>query len=300
MRKILKWLGIFLGAIVGLLVIAFVALTVISNRKANVAYAVAPAELSIPTDAASIAEGERLVAIRACTDCHGADFSGGVFLDDAALGTVYAENLTGGENSPTRDYTPADWERAIRHGVNREGKPLWIMPSTDYYRITNRDLEKMIAYLESLPAVDQSEPYPDVELGPLGTALVASGQLAFAAELIDHTVPAQADIKAEVSAEYGEYLAMTCTGCHRPDFTGGPLPGAGPDDVPAANLTPAGDLGNWTQEDFINTLRTGVTPEGKTLDPQVMPWPITHRMSDDELAAVWLFLSSLEAKPTAN
>src|SRR5690606_29747045 len=177
-------------------VVAFIVLSVMSRRKANVAYAVDPAELTAPTDAASIAEGERLVAIRACGDCHGQDFSGGPFLEDAALGTIYAANLTGGENSPTQDYTAADWDRAIRHGVDEEGKPLWIMPSTDYYRLTNRDLEKIIAYLESLPAVDQSEPYPEPKTGPLGTMLVATGQLPFAAALIDHTAPPMEDIEA--------------------------------------------------------------------------------------------------------
>ena len=300
MRKLLKWLGLGLGAIVGLLVVAFLVLTVISNRKANVVYAVEPATLTIPSDAASIAEGERLIAIRACADCHGEDLSGGVFLDDPALGTFYAANLTGGENSATRDYSPADWDRAIRHGVNRVGRSIWVMPSTDYYRITDRDLALMIAYLESLPAVDLAEAYPAPKAGPLGRALLATGQLAFAAEVIDHDTPPAAHLEPDVSATYGEYLATTCTGCHKPDFTGGKIVGTAPDYPPAANLTPAGHLGNWTQDEFINTLRTGVTPEGKTLDPQYMPWPITHRMSDDELAAVWLYLSSLPATPSAN
>jgi cytochrome c553 len=299
-KKLLKWLGLGLGAIAGLVVVAFLVLTVISNRKANVAYAVAPAALTIPRDAASIAEGERLIAIRACADCHGADLAGGVFLDDAALGTFYAANLTGGENSATRDYTAADWDRAIRHGVNRAGRAIWVMPSTDYYRITDHDLALMIAYLESLPEVDQAEANPAPKAGPLGRALVATGQLAFAAEVIDHSIAPAAHLEPEVSAAYGEYLATTCTGCHKPDFTGGKIVGTGPDYPPAANLTPAGNLANWTQDEFINTLRTGVTPDGKTLDPQYMPWPITHRMSDEELAAVWLYLSSLPATPSAN
>jgi cytochrome c553 len=300
MRKVLKWLGVALGALVGLVVVGFLVLTLISNRKASVAYAVAPAALTIPADAASIAEGERLVAIRACADCHGEGLAGGVFLDDPALGTIYAANLTGGKNSATHDYTSDDWDRAIRHGVNRAGNPIWVMPSTDFYRITDRDLELMIAYLESLPAVDQDEPFPAPKPGPLGRALVATGQLAFAAEVIDHTAAPAEHLEPEVSVAYGEYLATTCTGCHKPDFTGGKIVGTGPDYPPAANLTPAGHLANWTQDEFINTLRTGTTPEGKVLDPQYMPWPITHRMSDDELAAVWLYLSSLPATPSAN
>jgi hypothetical protein len=83
-------------------------------------------------------------------------------------------------------------------------------------------------------------------------------------------------------------------GCHGTDFSGGAVPGSPPDAPQAANLTPAGDLGNWTQAEFINTMHTGLTPEGKTLDPSVMPWPISNAMTDVELEALWMYLSSLE------
>lgn len=63
------------------------------------------------------------------------------------------------------------------------------------------------------------------------------------------------------------------------------MPGAGPDDLPAVNLTPAGHLASRSQEDFNRTMRTGTTPEGNALDPAQMPWPITELMTDDELAA---------------
>jgi cytochrome c553 len=289
-RKIMKWIGIVLVGVVG---IVSATLAIITNRKANVVYAIETAALSIPTDEASIAAGERVVAIRGCADCHGDDFSGDIVVDDAALGTFYAPNLTGSSDSVTVDYTPDDWDRAIRHGVGRDSKALWLMPSTDYYRISDRNLELMIAYLESLPAVDQPE--LAVKPGPLGIALTALGQIEFAANLIDHDTPAPANVTAEVSVEYGSYLATTCTGCHGQDFSGGPIVGLPPEFPPAANLTPAGDLGNWDQAAFINTLRTGVTPEGKTLNPEYMPWPITLQMTEDELSAIWLYLSSVPA-----
>ncbi len=59
-------------------------------------------------------------------------------------------------------------------------------------------------------------------------------------------------------------------------------------------MTPAGNLGSWSQQDFIETMRTGETPEGKVLDPSVMPWPISEAMTDVELEALWLYLSNLE------
>ncbi|MDX1613549.1 MAG: cytochrome c [Candidatus Promineifilaceae bacterium] len=297
MRRVLKWVGIVLGSLIGLVIIAYLAMTVIVNQRANREYEIETAELTIPTDAESIAEGGRLVAFRACTDCHGDDYSGDVLIDDPAIGTIYAANISGGAGSPTADYTPRDWDLVIRHGVGPDGTSLWAMPSSDYARVSDEDLSLMIAYLESLPPVDNELPEP--ELGPLGTVLTALGQLpAFSAEAIDHDNPPPAVVQAEVSVEYGEYLATTCTGCHGMNFAGGPIPGAPPDYPPAANLTPAGNLANWTQEDFITTLSTGVTPEGKVLDPQYMPWPITEPMTDDELTAIWLYLQSLEPVET--
>ena len=78
------------------------------------------------------------------------------------------------------------------------------------------------------------------------------------------------------------------------------MPGSGPYDPPPANLTPAGHLANCSEEDFITAMRTGVTQEGKTLDPQYMPWPITTLMSEDELKALWLHFESLPPVETDN
>lgn len=295
-RKILKWLGIGLFVIVALLLIAGVVLTIRGSQMVAAAYTIEAAELTITNDEASRAEGERLVAIRACKNCHGDDLDGGLLFENPLFGTFYAANLTGGQNSATANYTPTDWDRAIRHGVGPNGKGLWAMPSFEYYGISDEDLALMIAYLESLPKVDQSAPYP--EQGPklMARILLATGQVPLiSATQIDHTVRPPATITEVVSAEYGEYLATTCTGCHKPDFSGGASIGSDPANPAPANLTPAGHLANWTQEDFINTLRTGVTPEGKTLDAEFMPWPITARMTDDELAAIWLYLNTLPA-----
>lgn len=292
-RKIVKWTGIALGTVIGIAIIAGITLTILANRKLNAVYAVPSADLTVLTDAATIAEGGRLVAIRACGDCHGDDFAGQELIDDALLGTLYSTNLTRGRNSTTEGYTAADWDRAIRHGIDRDGKPLLAMPSGDYYRISDRDLERMIAYLESLPPVDEAGAAPQSRPGPMLVTLLGAGVFPLAAAEIDHSVAPPADVVADVSAEYGGYLATTCTGCHQTNLAGGPIPGAPASSTPPANLTPAGNLADWTAADFVNTLRSGVTPEGKVLDPEVMPWPITERMTDDELTAIFLYLSSL-------
>jgi hypothetical protein len=67
----------------------------------------------------------------------------------------------------------------------------------------------------------------------------------------------------------------------------------------ASNLTPAGNLVAWDEDDFMSALRSGVTPEGKVMEPEVMPWPATAQMTDTELRALWAYLQSLPAAESA-
>ncbi len=64
---------------------------------------------------------------------------------------------------------------------------------------------------------------------------------------------------------------------------------AAPDIVAAAT--------RWTPEQFTQTLRTGETPEGRTLNPQYMPWSLTAAMEEDELSALYAYLTSLGQQP---
>ena len=65
----------------------------------------------------------------------------------------------------------------------------------------------------------------------------------------------------------------------------------------APNLTPGGELRAWTEEQFITTMRTGVTPSGTEMN--YMPWQYKGQMTDDELKAVWAYLMSLPELPTS-
>ncbi|MEZ4658159.1 MAG: hypothetical protein R2911_11345 [Caldilineaceae bacterium] len=79
--------------------------------------------VEVPTDAAAIVTGQRLAAISSCIECHGADLSGTVFVDEAPIGYIPAPNLTSGQGGIGGIYTDADWEGAIRHGVARMAAP---------------------------------------------------------------------------------------------------------------------------------------------------------------------------------
>lgn len=292
MKRILKWAAIVIVGLVGIVVLIAMAGYIVSERRIARTYAIADEALTLPADAASLAEGQRLVTVRGCSDCHTPDLGGQVFIDDPMLGTISTANLTRGQGSATAGYSVADWERAIRHGVGTDRRSLLGMPSYEFAGLSDEQMAQMIAYLQTVPAVDRIPAEP--ALKPMLRALFLMGQVPLLpAEKVDQAMAHVASVPAEASAEYGAYLVTTCTGCHQANLAGGPTPGSAPGDPLSANLTPAGNLAHWTLDDFKHTLRDGVTPEGKALDPAVMPWPLAGQMTDVELEALWLYLKSL-------
>lgn len=296
MKKVFKWIGGLLVGLIGILVLAGLLGYIVSERRLNRDYDIAVEPITIPTDEASVEEGRRQTTIRGCaaSDCHGSDFGGGILLDDPLIGHIYGPNLTSGEGSATAGYSTEDWVRSIRHGVDPDGRALIIMPSSNFTNLSDEDLGRIIAYIQSAPPVDHTQ--MESRLGPVGYLLLLSDQAPLpilSAEVIDHNVMPPKRVVPEVSADFGEYMITVCMDCHRKDLSGGPIPGSLPGEPPAANLTPGGNLAHWTYEGFANTLRTGVTPDGKVLDPSVMPWTVALEMTDTELEAMWVYLNSL-------
>ena len=97
-RKLFKWIGIVLGSLIGLLVLAFVVLYTIGTVKWNKIhgpYDLPVESISVPTDQASIARGEHVATIHMCKDCH-TDTWRGQFESVPGLITLSIPNLTSG------------------------------------------------------------------------------------------------------------------------------------------------------------------------------------------------------------
>src|SRR5574341_1549604 len=131
-RKILKWVGIVLGSLVGLLGLAVVAVYLMTSARINKVYDVPVVDIPIPTGAEAIAYGEHVATIRACNGCHGPDLGGRPLIENPAIGYFYPPNLTTGQGGRIRLYSHAHIARAIRHGVGYDNKPLLAMPSHQF------------------------------------------------------------------------------------------------------------------------------------------------------------------------
>lgn len=239
--------------------------------------------------------GRHLVESRyVCIECHGENFGGGVMVDAFPLGRLLGPNLTAGRGSRIIGYTPADWDRIVRHGIRRDGKPA-VMPSDDFMLMSDQELSDVVAYVLSAPPVDNEVPEPS--FGPLGKFLIATGELHLSADRIASHDESHREFPppTEASVEFGRHIAGVCTGCHRPDLTGGPIVGGDPSWPPARSLTPhAAALGPWTYEQFVRAMREGVRPDGTALQaPMTLIAPYAQRMTDVEMEALWLYLRSL-------
>lgn len=295
--KVLKWIGIVLGTIAAILLI-FIAVTYfITEQHFNETYNIQAETVEVSADSSVIAHGKHVATIRGCIECHGGNLGGQVFIDDPAIGLLIATNLTSGEGGIGEEYTNEDMVRAIRHGVNKDGKPAIFMPSHEYNPIDRGDLSALISYIRSVEPVDNTQ--PATEVGMVARFLYMYGGMHLVpAKMIDHSKPIPEPVDNRTPLEVGEYLAVTCTGCHGEGFAGGAIPGTPPDWPEAPNITPAGNIGNWTLNDFKRTMETGVTPEGLELTQPYMPWQMLGAMTDEELEGLYTYLRSLPEKET--
>jgi cytochrome c553 len=289
MKGLLKWVGYIVGGIVALILICVGVVYAITSARMGKTYPTQAETIAIPTDSAAIERGRHLtIAVGKCTDCHGDNLAGKMISDDPVFARLWSANLTRGKGGVGSTYTDIDYVRSIRYGVRANGKPLIFMPSEAYTHFNDSDLGAIIAYVKSMPPVDQEIPKPSI--GPIARILSVMTPFPLVpARTIDREAPRPAPVAIGVTKEYGEYLAKTggCTTCHNPNLSGG----TAIQGVKVANLTPAG-IGKWTEADFTKVLRTGVRPDGRVLSA-VMPWPYTKFLTDDEIRAMWMFLQSL-------
>lgn len=292
MKGVLRLLGFVVVGVLLLVVVGVAGLYAWTNRQLATVVPVPTHAFTAPTGDSVVARGEHVTkALAKCADCHGDDYGGKVLVSDPAIGTVYVPNITPGPGGRLATMTDADIERTIRHGVNKEGRRLIIMPSHEYQHLSDDDVGAIIAYLRTVPGVARDTMV--TRFGPLARALFVAGKMPwFPAMSVTHASEVVPTVPVDSTVEYGRYLAVAgCSGCHGVNYSGGQIGGAPPDWPQAANITPTG-LAAYTYESFVHALSTGERPDGTRLNP-VMPIQATKLMTPVEMTAVWKYLQSV-------
>jgi cytochrome c553 len=239
----LKWLGLGVGALTVLALGAAAFVYLLSEQMIRKTYDLPLSPIALPTDSIALTEGQRLATVRGCYNgCHGERLDGGVFIDQPLLARLVAPNLT----QVVAQYTDAELERVIRHGVRRNGRSTLGMPSSMFYHLSDQDLGAIIAFLRSAPVTEG--PATEISLGPLARLGLVLGKYHPQAELIDHDAPRLAVRDTSDHITFGKYLALTsCTECHGLELQGNP-------DGPTPNL---GIAATYSEEGFVRLMRTG-------------------------------------------
>ncbi|MEN9578553.1 MAG: hypothetical protein RJA70_1562, partial [Pseudomonadota bacterium] len=184
-----------------------------------------------------LARGTHLAhSIGACamSECHGADLAGGTSIKMGPVATLTAPNITGGGLGAV--YSDAELARLIQHGVKKDGRSLTFMPAHEISWLPDSDVQAIVSYLRTVPAVEKAN--GPLSVGLIGKVLDRKDSLMLdIARRIDHGSREIAPPPSPTK-EYGRFIALGCTGCHGKTFGGGPIPGA-PSDMPIpSNITP--------------------------------------------------------------
>jgi cytochrome c553 len=287
-----------IGALFAIVALALVTLYAVGASRLGETHDVRVSAVAIPDDADAVSRGRHLArAVLFCTECHGENLQGQEIESEPGLLTFAAPNLTSGRGGVGAELDDEDWVRAIRHGVNRDGRGMLIMHADAYNHLTADDLGAVIAFARSVPPVDNEPPAANVE--PLGVVLFALGlfdmeNMPFIpAEVVDHDAPVPDGPAPGPTPEYGDYLVTVglCRMCH-----GATLRGAPPIDPSFPSGPNISVYGVKTREQLERTLRTGTTPDGRQLDGEFMPYRVFQNMTDEEIGAIWQYLARLEAE----
>jgi len=292
------WVKIVGGLVAGLVTLVFAALTVTGGMGFAGAYfpGAEPApDLTVARTPEQIDRGEYLVNL-SCIGCHGAvdaegnpsqqqPLTGGWNIAAAEgfgfMGDMVTENLTPGGKLAA--YSDGELFRALRYSINKDGDILPFMDLMPYKALSNEDTEAIIAYLRSVPAAES-----DIETGSslkfLGLVMKGAGMLPAESGAASVSAPAEG-----VTAAYGEYVAIygDCRGCHGPDVTGVAPSAADPAGTPNPRLL----VSTINQAQFFEMMRTGIKPDGNAF-LETMPWQSAAKMTDDDLAALYLYLTA--------
>ena len=270
-NPIVKWGGTGLGALASVVAAAITVTVTLGLFKLH-ARSAPGVDLKVAGTPEQIRRGQA-VSDSFCSGCHTRTdtLTGGMDVGkeiSLPIGSFIASNLTpAGQLSQWSD---GDIFRAIRNGVDPEGRWLVIMSYTNAGRLSDDDIKAVIAYLRSLPAAGEKTRSPPDRLTLLGTAMLGAGMLPTGKPVSAERVDAP---PKGITSQYGEYLIsyQDCRECHGKDLTGG-KPG---------QLAPLGpDLNvvkSWKFREFVATMRTGVDPNGHTLSNE-MPWRPIGRM----------------------
>ncbi len=267
---------------------------------------VGPASTRTPASAETLVRGEALTRAGDCSGCHtargGPAYAGGRAIE-TPFGNVYSSNLTPDVGTGLGAWSADEFWRALHHGRSKSGRLLYpAFPYPNYTRVDRADADAMFAWLQTLPAVAQTQ--REHTLGfPFGT------QAALAVWRALYFRPAVHVDDPQRSAEWnrGAYLVEGlghCNACHSArnalgatrgtlDLQGGLIPVQNWY-APSLASPQEASVAGWPKREVVQLLRTGISPRGFVMGPMSeVVANGTQYLSDTDLSAMATYLQAL-------
>lgn len=269
------------------------------------------AEADAPS-AELVRQGEYVARLGDCVACHGTPaskpFAGGLQMG-TPLGAIYTTNITPDEQTGIGRYTLADFDRAMRHGVARDGHRLYpAMPYPSYQKMSDDDIRALYAFfMHGVPAVAEQNRPTEIPW-PLNIRWPLALWNAVFARSSDYQAGSDALLQRGAYIVQG---AGHCGSCHTPRglamnekaldersplyLSGALLDGWY---APSLRNDPNTGLGRWSEEDIHAFLKNGRNQHAVVTGSMADAFNnSTQFMSDDDLKAVAHYLKSLPGDP---
>ena len=256
--------------------------------------------------------GEYLARAGDCVSCHSAPggqaFAGGLKMG-TPLGAIYSTNITPDPETGIGGYTLADFDRALRDGIAKDGHRLYpAMPYPSYAKLTDADVATLYGFfMKDVPAVHQANK-PD----EIPSYLRLRWPLSIWSFLFASSGSYVEKSGHDADWNRGAYLVQGlghCGACHTPRgvaWQEKALDENSPDYLSGALLDAwyapdlRGDLrtglGRWSKQDLVDFLKAGhnkgETAFGSMIDVVNNSTPY---LSDSDLDAIAVYLKSLPA-----
>ncbi len=274
------------------------------NREAREAHGVAP--ILTPADpTAQIARGQYLARAGNCVACHsapGAQAMAGGRPIQTPFGAVFSSNLTPDTTTGIGLWNTHDFWQAMHYGRSKGGRLL--APAFPYNHtsvVTRADSDDLLAWLKSLPPVQQVTPAHTL-VWPLGT----QAALAVWRSVYFKPRPFKADPTRTSEWNRGAYLVQGlghCAACHSPrnamgasgavdNLSGGLMPVV---NWYAPDLTQDKETGmaSTPLAEIVQLLRTGESRQAQTSGPMAeVVQHGTQHLTESDLQAMAVYLQS--------
>jgi mono/diheme cytochrome c family protein len=263
-----------------------------------------------PRSDSLISRGLYIAQAADCASCHttagGKAFAGGEPLK-TEFGVIYSTNITPDDQTGIGRWSEADFDRAVREGVRKDGSYLYpAMPYTNYTKITSQDMHALWAYVRSLQPVRHQVP-ADSLLFPMN---VRSSVLVWRT-LYFKPGAFQRDPKQSDEWNRGEYLVDVlghCDQCHTPrsvaqglksnrELTGAQIEGWYAPNISGDALSKLRDMSDQDLERFLRSGDMGNNTKVVGPMQEVVHASLSH-LTDADLHAMVIYLKHQEAAPS--